>query len=343
MSSIERVREIGADERMPEARIEAARRTLLREMAQEARKAPRARTRRVGLGLGIGLGGAGALLASSAAVTAIVAANVVAPPVAPHAAASEILETASAAVTSAQESMVADGQYLRIETARDYLVTDAEINSDAGPGAPAVEGAFTYQEVDVLYVPADRSQNWIEDTTTPTEVTGVYGPGGDELRDSVMGGYDYRESAVRAYPEGIRSYPGLEQPVDVLRDSYDEMPREPEELLKWFQTTSPGGEVKAMLDALYMNLPPADIRSALLGALALSEAFEVVDQTEETATLELDRVEGGSEQFQIDTTNGIITEVVTVRDDDAIVPAGTPDIRQTFTTSVVDTAPAPSE
>lgn len=311
-------------------RIRQARAKLLNGL-EKPRRRPRTR-------FALGLGGLGLAAAGTAIVLAFTAGTVVLPLsyAIPAASAAEALEMAVESTldgVSAADTTLRPGQYLRIEVTRDYLWTDGSATDE-----PSREAAFTHRDTENLYVPADRSDAWVLEIR-PSEVTGTYGPGGQKLLNSVKPGAD-RVAGVQSFPAGLRDYGGSTQPLDRFRDSYDEMPRDPKQLLQWFINTNGEYASMAILDAIYMNLPPADLRAAMLGALAESGDFTLVSADATTATLER-RGDWGTQQFTIDTHSGLIISVTDARrHTDDVVPEGTPELRETFALSIVDSAPA---
>lgn len=339
MDLLDHMRELRTDEaHLEPEHLTTARDALAQEIAHARRRPTRTR-RRLGLGIGIGLGGLSAATAGTLAIVAIVAGNVVAPPPGsvPAASAAEVLQEAADSVlthVSAADAPLTIGQYLRIETTRDSVWSDGSASD-----VPPESAAFATRNVTILYVPADRGDNWIRETK-PEEITGVYGPDGETFLRSVKAEPSSAEAGVEAIPAGVETYGDTTQPIDMYRDSYDDMPRDPEALLAWFQATTPGGYAwLAILNALYQNLPPADLRAAMLGALARIDGLTLVSEEGNLATIQQDREEW-TQQFVIDTESGLIVSVIDPRrHPNDIVPAGMPEGVQTFAMSIVDSAP----
>lgn len=343
MQLLDHVREFRADEaHLEPEHLTVARDALAREIVG-AQKHP-ARARRglsLGLGLGLGLGGLSTAAVGTVAVVAIVAGGVVAPPPGSvsTASAAEVLQKAADSVlahVSAADAPLAAGQYLRIETTRDAVWSDGS-SSDV----PAESAAFATHNVTVLYVPADRSDDWIRETK-PEEITGIYGPDGEAFLASVKAEPSQAETGVEAIPAGVETFGDVTQPIDMYRDSYGDMPRDPDALLAWFQAQTPGGYAwLAILNALYQNLPPADLRAAMLGALARIDGLALISEDGHLATIQQVREET-TQQFVIDTESGLLVSVVDPRrHPNDIVPAELPDSVQTFTMTIVDSAPTP--
>ncbi|MFJ5000160.1 hypothetical protein ACIP5T_18555 [Microbacterium sp. NPDC088619] len=340
MRLLDDVREIRSDEASVEAEhLTVARRALEMEIELAQPRPVRVR-RRLGLRLGLGLGGLGAAALGTFAVLSIVAGSVVAPSGVTSASAAEALEKASEAAlaqVNAVDAQLAPGQYLRVETTMDQITTDG-----TSTGEPAETGAFRRHTVEVVYVPADRTQDWIVETRAD-EVTGVYGPEGEDFLERVLAEPSTNEDSVQAYPAGVRTYGDVSQPIDMYRDQYDEMPRDPDALLTWFEAQTPDGYAGlAILNALYQNLPPADLRAALLGALSRLPEFTLVAEDGELATIQRSNAEA-TQQFVVNTHTGMLVSVIDpARHPNEIVPDGLPDSIQTFQMSIVDSAPRPT-
>lgn len=342
MRLLDDVREIRSEEASVGADDLSVAREVLAIEIERAKPRPvrTKRRRRVGLGVGLGIGGLGAAALGTFAVVSIVAGSVVAPAGVSSASAAELLERASDAAlaqVAAVDAQLAPGQYLRVETMMDQVTTDGTAQD-----RPAEGGGFRRHTVEVVYVPADRTQDWIVETRAD-EVTGVYGPEGQEFLDSVLAEPRFDEASVRAYPAGIRTYGEETQPIDLYRDRYDEMPRDPDALLAWFESQAPGGYAGlAILNALYQNLPPADLRAALLGALARLPEISLVAEDGDLATIQRTNADS-VQQFVVDTRTGMLVSIIDpARHPNGIVPDGIPDNIQTFTTSIVDSAPTPT-
>ncbi|GAA2540195.1 hypothetical protein GCM10009860_21230 [Microbacterium mitrae] len=307
----------------------------MNEAAQTTRAGARRRRMRVGIG---GVASVGAL-----AAVAFVATSVFAPPPSTEntAAASEVLQAAADATLTSVTGVdvpLDDGQYLRIETTLDQVMFNQNI---ANPET----AAFGLQRDSVLYVPADRADDWLLETL-PGEVTGVYGVGGQEWLEAVQGEsqtWMNQATTVAALPGGVEA---SGQPVETYRDQYDEMPRDPQQLLQWFRDAAPNGYAGfAIVNALWLNLPPADVRAAMLLALAESGEYALVAQEGDLATLErvvdADRAGESRQQFVIDTAQGLIVQMIDSPEYPAVLNLN--QTTMTFTLTVVDEAPAPTQ
>ena len=352
MQLLEQVREIGIDEsRVDDGTVLAARRALTREMAGSARP-ERARPSRRRAWTGIGIGG----LVAGAAVTAIVAGSVIAPPTAPDAAAAEVLEHASVVTFGAQDTALVAGQYLRIETVGEHLqfwkaqwADDDENTMPFNASRDGSDAAVLVRDTRVLYVPADRSGDWFYDWGH-TEVVESFGERGTEAArewSSSPGSQIRERGTIESLPAGEYLAVGGDEPpmpylADRYRPYYDEMPRDPQKLLDWLrgQSGMTGEEadrwlVAGLSDPSAINLMPADLRSAFFLAIALIPGFEVVAEEDSTATLQYVVPGHRTTTIVIDTDQGLVDSIA--EDYGSGGPAGdTVDSVTTVHTSVVD-------
>lgn len=357
MQLMEQVREIGLDEsRVDDHAVAAARRELAREMARNAHPSRTRRRRRTWAGIG-----AGGLVAG-AAVTAIVAGSVLAPPATPDAAAAEVWERASTVTFHAQDTALAPGQYLRIETVGEHLQfwsaewadDDDENTLPFNASRQVGDAAVLVRDARVLYVPADRAGDWFYDWGH-AEVVDSFGARGDEASrqwSSWAGAQAVEEGRIEVLPAGEHlAEDGDEPPAPYLADRYRphyaEMPREPQRLLDWLRAQSgmEGQEadrwvVASLSDPSAINLMPVDLRSTFFLAIARMPGFEVLADDGSTATLQYVVPGHRTTTIMIDTVQGLVTSIG--EDYGEGGPAG--DVADSVTTvhsSVVDSAPEP--
>lgn len=356
MQLMERVREIGIDEsRVGDDSVRAARRALTREIAGSALP-ERARPSRRRAWTGIGIGG----LIAGAAVTAIVAGSVIAPPIAPDAAAAEVLERASVVTFEARDTTLVAGQYLRVETVSEHLqfwkaewVDDDDENTMAfNASRGGSDAAVLVRDTRVLYIPADRSDDWFYDWGRAEVVKSFGERGAEAAREwaSWPGAQAIERGTIETLPAGEYLAVGGDEPpmpylADRYRPYYVEMPRDPQELLDWLRGRSgmTGEEadrwlVASLSDPSAINLMPADLRSAFFLAIALIPGFEVVSDDGATATLQYVVPDHRTTSIVIDTEQGLVDSIS--EDYGSGGPAGdTLDSVTTVHTSVVDSAP----
>jgi len=353
------------DNTAPE-RIARSRAQVLEALAER----PRRRARWVWGGSAV----AGSL-AAAGIVTAIVVGTIVAPVATQpaSAAAVQVLGDAAKVVIAGVDPVVGPGQYLRIrETYELVSLWDIDENSDLSdpltgfntPTFTTSEGAVHARGSRDLYVPSDRSNDWILDDRTTNEVLAVYGddrtlPAYERMvaahpqRDADPGGLD-------ALPGGMQEWdPDFDdddQYWDPLRESYDEMPRDPQDLLGWYRenlTTSSDDWYlfQAIGRFLSTDVMPADLRAASLRVLGLLGGVDVARTVDGVTTLEMPAQldEGGEfgdllvSELDIDTSTGRIVgsrEVYPHRGTD-LLPAGIPWVSWHVEVAVVDEAPAP--
>jgi hypothetical protein len=351
MDVLEHVRELNKDDSPADGRqIDAARRVLRREIEAEVGRRGPLRRRWVG---------ATAVLVGAAA--AVIAITVVAP-VRVDPAAAAVLERAADIAITASDPIVADGRYLRLETHGDSLMAwDAGREDPFNGDRSGAEAGIVVRDSRVLYVPSDRAGDWILDGRDGESVIATYGDRGEEAEVDWV---EEAESSTNGYWPDIQVLRGGETArpdgdpnvslLDSYRASYDEMPRDPGELLEWFRASSGDPNVsgdwvvQAMTDVVSANLMPADLRAATLRALALVPGIRVASVDGDETVLEYrsgDWLSTRVERVTLDTSVGVITSVAqtttsTVPGPD-VIPDSVPDYRQSVSVTVVDSAPAP--
>jgi hypothetical protein len=304
------------------------------DMRIVGKRAPR-RSRR-----GIRLAGFGAL-GAAAIVTALVLTNVIglagwrggAEPAAANA-----LHSAALAAIETSDPVVNDGQYLLVETT---AVNAATIGASDGSTA-----SFLFKTTDELYIPADRSDDWIW-IRHPAEMYQTFGEESEAAAESLP------------HPPGM-THELLEAPTGAFYGGnpsmsfgdLDELPRNPLQLLNHiYRVTlgagpSPDGEALVFIaDRLRTGMVPADLRAAFYQAAALIPGVTI---TEQRATLDgrtgvaIGRDEGTTfrQEIIIDAATGLFIgeRTVTLEGFDEI-PTGTVVGWSAVTTSVTDSAP----
>ncbi|MDQ0641942.1 hypothetical protein [Microbacterium murale] len=330
MSLMERVREIGADEAdTTDESVRLARSALSREISRSGQPERVRRTRRRWAGIGIGG------LVAGATATAIVIGSVLAPVDAPTASAADALNAAADATLTAAVLDPAPGQYIRIQE-----VSTQELGWTSDPSLPErgyLDGRGSATEATVrqarsLYVPADRSQDWVEDYDESTEVLEVSGPDAAAARAVLESEGAGPRMGVQVYPGGMYTQTGVGaegvDPEDVLTFSrnalacyYDEMPRDPEELVAWLDDSSyeylsdcPPPQLGEPID---FNLAPADLRAAMFQALALVPGAHIERVEGDITTVAFP--EGGESDWMqtvdVDTSQGLIVGRGNLEDD----------------------------
>ncbi|MGN6221678.1 MAG: hypothetical protein ACTHNQ_19435 [Microbacterium sp.] len=367
MELFELVREIeSAPDASAPARIARSRERLIGAIADTGKR--RRRTRWVWGGTAA----AGGLSVATIATTVIIA-GTVAPVVAQpaSAAAVAVLSEAADLVLTGVDPVVGPGQYLKVrETYELVSLWDADASSPSPVSGfnmaalPTSEGAIYTRGIRDLYVPSDRSDDWILDDRFTNEVLDVWGdPDALDAYNRLVADMPERD----ADPGGIEALPGGLQKgmadttdddrfYDPLRDSYSEMPRDPQQLLAWYrehlETSSEDWYIfQAIGRYLSTDVMPADLRAASLRVLGLLGGVDVArtNGTITTLAMPADVGEGGEfgdllvSELDIDTSSGRIVgsrETYPHRATD-LMPAGVPWASTTIEVTVVDEAPEP--
>lgn len=365
MELLELVREIeNAPDPTATARIERSRATVLASIA--APRKTRSHARWVWGGTAAGTVTAGAIIAT------VVIAGTVSPLVAEpaSAAAVAVLNRAADLVISEVDPAVGPGQYLRVrETYEVISLWDADTDlSDPIAGfntstLTSSEGAVHAQGIRDLYVPSDRSGDWILDDRYSNEVLNVFGdqralPAYERLVEAVPES-DADPGGIETLPSGLQSWdPSTtddDQYYDPFRKDYGDMPRDPQQLLDWYRqhvgSTDDWYLFQVIGRYLSTDVMPADLRAASLRALGFLSGVDVAGTVGSVATLHMPAtLDEGNEfgdllvsELDIDTSTGRIVgsrETYPHRSTD-LLPAGMPWASWKIEVTVVDEAPHP--
>jgi len=366
MSLMEQVRDLRAEQSVIEESSVAAARGALR--GEIARSAPARRRRRMPRWAGIGIGG----LVAGTAVTAIVVGSVLAPSTAPSASAAEVLQDAADIALGTGGVSAPAGEYLLIRTVDEGLrlwdadmpVTDGQawmrFNNGDRVGA---EAALLTRGETRLYVPSDRRDEWVR-VSSPSTIIGTFGDRAAEARA------DAADDPSRPSPvqETLRAVGGSYQHVDGAdgegtvtsnldgRAFWAEMPStDPRELVSWLRarvgeskgsSASDSSIIETLTEDPTLALAPAEVRAAVLRALALLDGSRIVSTDGDITTI---RFEWTTEwwkawkDIRIDTQRGLIVGVTSsgavTGEEPAIGDLPSWDSRRTYEVSIVDSAP----
>jgi len=318
-----RVREIGPEEaRVSDDSVRVARQALTREIARRVRPDAVRRSRRR-TWAGIGIGG----LVAGSAVTAIVVGSVLAPTEVPSASAAEVLNSAAEATLTARVLEPAPGQYIRVqEVSTQTLGWSSDGSSPEGGYWDGSESATTavVRQSRSLYVPADRSDDWVEDYRDSTELLEISGPEAEQAENGL--GQLEVNVRVEVYPGGLRREPDALDPStqfhrNALECYYGEMPRDPRALLEWLDNYSyeylSECAPPRLGEPIEFNLAPADLRAAMFRALALVPGAHVEHVDGDITTIAFP--EGGESDWMqtvdVDTSQGLIVGRGSLDDD----------------------------
>lgn len=365
MELSELVREI---EKAPDAaspmRIARARAAVMREIAAPQRS--RSRARWVWGGTAAGGVTAGAVVATVVLAGAL--SPVASAPA--SAAAISVLDAAADVVIAETDPIVAPGQYLRVRETYDVIsLWDADADASnpfSGFNTSMLtesEGAVHAQGVRDLYVPADRSDDWILDDRQVNQVLDVYGaPETASAYERFVAAAPERDAdpgGIEALPGGLQTWdPGTtddDRYWDQFRDDYADMPRDPQELLDWYREHlhSPDDWVlfQSIGRTVSTDVMPADLRAASLRALGFLSGVDVARTSGSVTTLEMPVALGDGSEFgdllvseiDIDTDTGRIVRSRETYPHRAVdlLPAGLPWASWAIEVAVVDEVPRP--
>ena len=252
------------------------------------------------------------------------------------------------------------GQYLHIVSVTErlhYRSSSGEVFPWAWTtqsSSPPVS-ALLARDHDEQYVPADRSGDWYQaHGPTAEKVTlfpGVQGPDEEQRWNTLM---PMDGKVGETWSTG--GLAGDAFPPVGSTEYYADLPREPHALLDHLRTVvgtwTSGQEetddalLENMTSTLLSNFAPADVREAYMGALTLSGLARTTPSDDGTVSFEVRREQYSprTETMLVDETTGWVT-VHTVRYDREsgasgdMVPADVPDIRTTYTVSLVNSGP----
>lgn len=243
------------------------------------------------------------------------------------------------------------GQYLSIvNSSESLLYRDARVMifQWIGHGEYAPIGALLVRDRSELYVPADRTGDWISRYGQPERVQ--YFP------------EDQGPAGVLAWDNMLPPPPETHETVSPGGIGWDfaEFPTDPQALLDYlgaqllgYDGYEPSEEarqefaVEEIVSTLRSNFAPATVRQTFLSALELSGLAQAI--TSNGAVIYSIRFEtrgSRTDTVTIDPVTGWVTEYTLRWDRDAgpaaagdMVPTNIPDIRMTYTVSIVDEIP----
>ncbi|KTS85151.1 hypothetical protein NS183_13230 [Microbacterium testaceum] len=268
-------------------------------------------------------------------------------------AAAAVLGAAATAARDVVDPVVGPGQYLEVRTDAIYAAsgtTEADTEEarerDTTTEASDVT-SFLERDLRALWVPADRSADWIEVRCARVPVH-TFGPRSETFA-AESGGVE--DNARQVFPGGKTEYGA---PITMLdADSAADLPRDPHQLLERIYqengNAGPSRDGEALVwlaDRLRSGTVPAELRSVFYDTAALIPGVTI---TEEQATLNgrtgtaigRDEGENGFRQdIIIDPATGeFIGERQVLLRPGADMPAGTATGSTSVTTTVVDAVP----
>ncbi|MEW2460222.1 hypothetical protein [Microbacterium sufflavum] len=250
------------------------------------------------------------------------------------------------------------GQYLHVTTTVDSLLyRDARVTVFTWPwhqDGLAPIGALLVRDHSETFVPADRSGEWRGSNGPNSQRLQFFPedqwPAGELAWDNL---FPANDSVGRwTFTGGFDTEVG---PPTGSTEYFAQFPRDPQALLEFAKSFERGYEmvpeqadeaaVITIMDALRSNVAPADLREALISALALSP---LVEATPSGGTViyraRFQHIDARTDTLTVDTTTGWMSEYTLRYDrtdgaDGDMVPTDVPDIRYTATVSIVDAIP----
>lgn len=278
----------------------------------------------------------------------------------PPVTAAATFRSAAAAVARPSAEMPAPGQYLRIESETHHLVFfDAESGWGDQYAADRVnaEGAWMVTGGGAAYAPFDQSTDW-HFVDLGSEVTNRYGvpePGIDQwaLENGGMSAAPQPPFVAAGGPMPPWQAPNGEFTMVAFLAA---MPTDPAAVVDWIAAKQAegggtGGHATVgwtLVELLSGNSGTVEQRSVMYQALALLDGTEIMGQDGNLVTIafhrpyddEPDRAAEIIYTVAIDLGTGRVLEMTeTAGSGSAIVADDVPDVRRTFTFSVVDSVP----
>lgn len=252
------------------------------------------------------------------------------------------------------------GQYLRVERVTEWLHYRNSAN-EVFPWAWAMQSgsspvsALLARDREEQYVPADRTGDWYQTHGPIAERVQLF-PGGQGSDEQAA--WDQRMPMEPQITESWSTggLAGDSLPLTGSTEYYADLPRDPEALLDYLRLKIAGwASTQAEADdalledltfTLTSNVAPADIREAYIGAFALSGLARVDESVDGTVSFHVRREQYNprTETVSVDEATGWATEHIVRYDrgnraSEDMVPPEVPDVRTTYTVSIVNSVP----
>jgi len=271
-------------------------------------------------------------VAAAAVAVALVVTNLTGVGGSGQSAVADVLHQSAVATIKTADPIVPPGKFL--------LVTTSAVNSQDHGG-----GSYLAIATDKLYVPADRSQDWVW-IREPNSTFKTFGPASEA---AAMRAKTSATEIVRAPSGGFYS-----RPSDSSAAASAKLPRDPRALLAYIhaQTLGQGNSVDAVAfgyiaTALSDGLAPADLRAALYETAALIAGVTIEDRhttlngTTGIAIGYTDNNANIREEIIVDPHNGaLIGQRDVLTKAESGIPAGTAITWTAKKTTIVNAAPA---
>lgn len=271
---------------------------------------------------------------------------------------SDVLQGAAIAALEFAPPALEPGEYLR----RSWTTVELNLYEDAlGSGTPGMGGDRTTATSGWLvsrtgtdYVPYDLSGDWYG-ITGPAELGELFG----DVNEATLYGDAYVDqfgAGLPLQPQAVY-VPWSAEGVEDIDAVFASMPRETEAMVAWIserlgsdaERWSDGGVGDVLIGLLSYNVGPPDLRAAMYRTLSTLEASSSGEESAGRRTVtfaSLFTVPGEDapmhtrQTMTIDMTTGMVLETTYTLDvAPGVVPSDVPDIRRTYSTSVVDSLP----
>ncbi|PKQ35519.1 MAG: hypothetical protein CVT61_05315 [Actinobacteria bacterium HGW-Actinobacteria-11] len=243
------------------------------------------------------------------------------------------------------------GQYLKIEREVTDLVLYGDTNPQSVFDASRADAtaAWTARSHWTIYVPADRSQEWVQEFSNQVQLMAFFGLDAETHAQEWLGS-GTREPFYQRTPGGL-GQSGDGAPSRASEAYYADFPRDPEALLEWIRTSNGatddsewamGTVTEVLLEELQYNTAPSDVRASMYLALAQLPNATIAAVDGDITTISFPSHAGRwvKNEISIDMTTGLVVGSAIRQDAGAgIVPEDVPDTWMTITVSVVDAAP----
>ncbi|WP_420097558.1 hypothetical protein [Brevibacterium sediminis] len=259
---------------------------------------------------------------------------------------------AGAASAAASERVLAPGQYLKVVESRQNLFMYNSVDgvNDLAVNRENAENGWVADSTWLMYIPADSAASWVLDIEGGWSVGSLYGPGAAEQSQRFV----QEHSDWSAYPYRMQGGPELgwlgTAGANNLASALSDLPGDPQSVIAWLQDNGVEPEKRGWVLArlLSFNAGTPAQRATLYEALALLPGATLVHSDANAATV-LYVTDGGDpaqptldwyRTVTIDRATGYVTEYTErLGSAPALVPDAVPDVRSTYTVSVVDAAP----
>lgn len=251
----------------------------------------------------------------------------------------------AASASAAYETPVAGpGQYLKIEHQMRQLVLwspEEPVNAtrEQATAGWVVTSAYT------SYIPASVSDDWVDVFNAQKSVVELYGADAAAQSERWLADFSWMQESIQRTPGGSGS-------SNASIATYPMMPRDPAALLEWTRSSLGLHDsmdddaliANSLIQELQLNAAPADLRSAMFGALSMVPGGRIDSSNDNAITLSFltNAAQERRDAIEIDTRTGLVLQYAVTFGEGAsgaVVPDEVPDYVTVRTVTVVDDAP----